>query len=202
MIISKKRNTYRWLFQKRGKKKHFNAKIIYTYSGKTTTGSHFDRRGDYRLIIREREPKEMEISVGVANFPFVNGRCHFSERSLPFITVDYTKPILTKIKVKKEKKNIYKRKLEEKKSPKISKLELGFLALTLNRTLTRTLTHMTSETQLPVTATFWVLRPNECNSELKNGNDRLRKGNRRRRRPCLSVSTTRAEFILRIKWFV
>ena len=59
---------------------------------------------------------------------------------------------------------------------------------------------MTSETQLPVTATFWVLRPNECNSEQKNvidrfkwqrpfwemattasnGNDRLRKGNRRR----------------------
>ena len=24
----------------------------------------------------------------VANFPFVNGRCHFSERSLPFETVD------------------------------------------------------------------------------------------------------------------
>ena len=23
-----------------------------------------------------------------ANFPFVNGRCHFSERSLPFETVD------------------------------------------------------------------------------------------------------------------
>ena len=34
------------------------------------------------------------------------------------------------------------------------RLELGFLALTLNRTLTLTLTHMTTETQLPVTATF------------------------------------------------
>ena len=34
--------------------------------------------------------------IAEANFPFVNGRCHFSERSLPFersmpfITVDYT----------------------------------------------------------------------------------------------------------------
>ena len=45
VIISKKR-----------KKKHFNAKIIFTYSGKTTTGSHFVRRGDYRLIIRDSEP--------------------------------------------------------------------------------------------------------------------------------------------------
>ena len=26
--------------------------------------------------------------VGEANFPLVNGRCHFSERSLPFETVD------------------------------------------------------------------------------------------------------------------
>ena len=30
--------------------------IIFTYSGKTTTGSHFVRRGDYRLIIRDSEP--------------------------------------------------------------------------------------------------------------------------------------------------
>ena len=45
VIISKKRE-----------KKHFNAKIILTYSGKTTTGSHFVRRGDYRLIIRDSEP--------------------------------------------------------------------------------------------------------------------------------------------------
>ena len=43
VIISKKR-----------KKKHFNAKIIFSY--KTTTGSHFVRRGDYRLIIRNSEP--------------------------------------------------------------------------------------------------------------------------------------------------
>ena len=39
VIISKKR-----------KKKHFNAKIILTYSGKTTTGSHFVRRGDLRTL--------------------------------------------------------------------------------------------------------------------------------------------------------
>ena len=45
VIISKKR-----------KKKHFNAKIIFTYSGKTTTGSHFVRRGDYQLIIQDSEP--------------------------------------------------------------------------------------------------------------------------------------------------
>ena len=58
------------------------------------------------------------------------------------------------MKTKKEKKTFIKEKLEEKKSLKISRLELGFLALTLNRTLTQTLTHITSETQLPVTATF------------------------------------------------
>ena len=45
VIISKKR-----------KKKPFNAKSPSTYSGKTTTGSHFVRRGDYRLIIRDSEP--------------------------------------------------------------------------------------------------------------------------------------------------
>ena len=45
VIISKKR-----------KKKRFQREIIFTYSGKTTTGSHFDRRGDYRLIIRDSEP--------------------------------------------------------------------------------------------------------------------------------------------------
>ena len=40
VIISKKR-----------KKKKIQREIIFTYSGKTTTGSHFVRRGDYRLII-------------------------------------------------------------------------------------------------------------------------------------------------------
>ena len=43
-------------FKKEGKKKHVNAKIIFTYSGKTTTGSHFECRGDYRLTIRDSEP--------------------------------------------------------------------------------------------------------------------------------------------------
>ena len=43
------------LFQKRGKKT-FQRDIIFTYSGKTTTGSHYVRRGDYRLIIRDSEP--------------------------------------------------------------------------------------------------------------------------------------------------
>ena len=38
------------------KKKTFQREIIFTYSGKTTTGSHFVRRGDYRLIIRDSEP--------------------------------------------------------------------------------------------------------------------------------------------------
>ena len=45
VIISKKR-----------KKKTFQREIIFTYSGKTTTGSHFVRGGDYRLIIRDSEP--------------------------------------------------------------------------------------------------------------------------------------------------
>ena len=49
-------NTQVIISKKRKKKKHFNAKIILTYSGKTTTGSHFVRRGDYRLIIRDSEP--------------------------------------------------------------------------------------------------------------------------------------------------
>ena len=38
------------------KKKAFQREIIFTYSGKTTTGSHFVRRGDYRLIIPDSEP--------------------------------------------------------------------------------------------------------------------------------------------------
>ena len=44
------------IFQKKRKKKKFQREIIFTYSGKTTTGSHFVRRGDYRLIIRDSEP--------------------------------------------------------------------------------------------------------------------------------------------------
>ena len=44
VIISKKR-----------KKNISTQKIIFTYSGKTTTDSHFVR-GDYRLIIRDSEP--------------------------------------------------------------------------------------------------------------------------------------------------
>ena len=46
-IISKKRER---------KKKTFQRELIFTYSVKTTTGSHFVRRGDYRLIIRDSEP--------------------------------------------------------------------------------------------------------------------------------------------------
>ena len=45
VIISKKR-----------RKKTFQREIIFTYRGKTTIGSHFVRRGDYRLIIRDSEP--------------------------------------------------------------------------------------------------------------------------------------------------
>ena len=41
---------------KKEKKKTFQREIIFTYSGKTTIGSHFVRRGDYRLIIRDSEP--------------------------------------------------------------------------------------------------------------------------------------------------
>lgn len=33
----------------------------FTYSGKTTADSHFVRRGDYRLIIRDSEPKESAL---------------------------------------------------------------------------------------------------------------------------------------------
>ena len=43
-------------FKKEKKKHEFQREIIFTYSGKTTTGSHFVRRGDYRLIIRDSEP--------------------------------------------------------------------------------------------------------------------------------------------------
>ena len=79
---------------------------------------------------------------GSANFPFVNGRCHL-KRSLPFETVDAIyngrlhtslqrklketnkEKIFKKIMTKKEKNNNYKReKTGEKKSPKISRLEL------------------------------------------------------------------------------
>ena len=38
------------------RKKKFQREFIFTYSGKTTTGSHFVRRGDYWLIIRDSEP--------------------------------------------------------------------------------------------------------------------------------------------------
>ena len=49
-------NTQVIISNKRKKKKTFQREIIFTYSGKTTTGSHFVRRGDYRLIIRDKEP--------------------------------------------------------------------------------------------------------------------------------------------------
>ena len=52
VIISKKRE-----------KKTFQREIIFTYSGKTTTGSHFVRRGDYRLIIRDSEPMRVRDFV-------------------------------------------------------------------------------------------------------------------------------------------
>ena len=41
---------------KKEKKNTFQREIIFTYSGKTTTGGHFVRLGDYRLIIRDSEP--------------------------------------------------------------------------------------------------------------------------------------------------
>ena len=44
------------IISKKGRKKTFQCEIIFTYGGKTTTGSHFVRRGDYRLIIRDSEP--------------------------------------------------------------------------------------------------------------------------------------------------
>ena len=37
---------------------------------------------------RFRKATGLDQKDGEANFPFVNGRCHFSERSLPFETVD------------------------------------------------------------------------------------------------------------------
>ena len=49
VIISKKR-------ERKKKKKTFQCEIIFTYSGKTTSGSHFVRQGDYWLIIRGSEP--------------------------------------------------------------------------------------------------------------------------------------------------
>ena len=49
-------NTQVIISKKEGKKKTFQREIIFTYSGKTTTGSHFVRRGDYRLIMRDSEP--------------------------------------------------------------------------------------------------------------------------------------------------
>ena len=49
-------NTQVIISKKRKKKKTFQREIIFTFSGKTTTGSHFVRRGDYRLIIRDSEP--------------------------------------------------------------------------------------------------------------------------------------------------
>ena len=44
------------IISKMRRKKTFQGEIIFTYGGKTTTGSHFVRRGDYRLIIRDSEP--------------------------------------------------------------------------------------------------------------------------------------------------
>ena len=41
---------------KKEKKNTFQREIIFTYIGKTTTGGHFVRLGDYRLIIRDSEP--------------------------------------------------------------------------------------------------------------------------------------------------
>ena len=44
------------IISKKGTKNTFQREIIFTYSGKTTTGGHFVRLGDYRLIIRDNEP--------------------------------------------------------------------------------------------------------------------------------------------------
>ena len=49
-------NTQAIISKKREKKKTFQREIIFTYSGKTTTGSHCVRQGDYWLIIRDSEP--------------------------------------------------------------------------------------------------------------------------------------------------
>ena len=59
-IIRLRLSDYRYKYTgdyfKKEKKKTFQCEIIFTYSGKTTTGSDFVRRGDYRLIIRDSEP--------------------------------------------------------------------------------------------------------------------------------------------------
>ena len=47
-------NTQVDYFKKEKKKTSFQREIVFTYSGKTTTGNHFVRRGDYRLIIDPR----------------------------------------------------------------------------------------------------------------------------------------------------
>ena len=49
-------NTQVIISKKRKKKHEFQREIIFTYSGKTTTGSHFVCQGDYQLIIRDNEP--------------------------------------------------------------------------------------------------------------------------------------------------
>ena len=62
-IIRRRRSDY-WcisintqvIISKNRKKKTLQHEIMFTYSGKTTTGSNFVRRGDYRLIIRDSEP--------------------------------------------------------------------------------------------------------------------------------------------------
>ena len=56
-------NTQSGDYFKKEKKKTFQLEIIFTYSGKTTTGSHFVRRGDYRLIIRDSEPMRVRDFV-------------------------------------------------------------------------------------------------------------------------------------------
>ena len=54
-IITEPEYKYTGDYFKKEKKKTIQREIIFTYSGKTTTGSHFVRRGDYRLIIRDSE---------------------------------------------------------------------------------------------------------------------------------------------------
>ena len=58
--------------KKRKKKKTVQREIIFTYSGKTTTGSHFVRRGDYRLIIRDGEPMRARDFVFILMTDIVN----------------------------------------------------------------------------------------------------------------------------------
>ena len=48
---------------KKEEKNTFQREIIFTYSGKTTTGGHFVRLGDYRLIIRDSEPMRVRDFV-------------------------------------------------------------------------------------------------------------------------------------------